>query len=137
MCVYIRSSINYKTRNDLVPDGLEAVCLEICKPNSRNFIVASVYRPPDASSAFFDAFEKMIGLTDEENKEVHILGHLNCDMLKSVSDQPTKTLKAIYEAYQLSQLSQLITDGTRITDRSCTLIDQYVTSMPEKINLSG
>jgi hypothetical protein len=78
----------------------------------------------------------MIGLIDDENKELHTLGDLNSDMLKSVSDQPTKTLKAIYEAYQLSQL---ITDreGTRITNRSCTLIDHYVTSMPEKINLSG
>jgi hypothetical protein len=57
VCVYLRSSISYKlTRNDLVPDGLEAVCLEICKSNSRNFIVASVYRPPDASSAFFYNF---------------------------------------------------------------------------------
>jgi hypothetical protein len=62
------------------------------------------------------------------------LGDLNCDMLKSVSDQPTKTVKAIYEAYRLSQL---ITKGTRITNRSCTLIDHYVTSMPEKVNLSG
>ena len=119
VCVYLRSSINYKTRNDLVPDGLEAVCLEICRPNSRNFIVASVYRPPDNSpdnsSEFFYAFEKMIALIDDENKELHILGDLNCDMLKSVSDQPTKTLKTIYEAYQLSQL---ITEGTRITNRS-------------------
>jgi hypothetical protein len=41
----------------------------------------------------------MIGLLDDENKELHILGDLNCDMLKNVSDQPTKTLKAIYEAY--------------------------------------
>jgi hypothetical protein len=61
----------------------------------------------------------MIGLNDDENKELHILGDLNCDMLKSVSDQPTKTVKAIYEAYQLSQL---ITDGTRITNRSCILL---------------
>ena len=85
VCVYLRSSINYKTRNDLVPDGLEAVCLEICKPSSRNFIVASVYRPPDASSTFFDAFEKMIGLIDDENKELHILGDLNCDMFFNIS----------------------------------------------------
>ena len=85
VCVYLRSSINYKTRNDLVPDGLEAVCLEICKPNSRNFFVASVYRPPDASSAFFDVFEKMIGLIDDENKELHILGDLNCDMFFNIS----------------------------------------------------
>jgi hypothetical protein len=74
-------------------------------------------------------------LIDDENKELHILGDLNCDtMLKSVSDLPTKTVKSIYEAYQLPQL---ITEGTRITNRSCTLIGHYVTSMPEKINLSG
>jgi fructose-1,6-bisphosphatase len=85
---------------------------------------------PDASSAFFDAFEKMIGLIDDENKELHILGDLNYYYVKSVSDQPMKRLKAIYEAYQLSQL---ITEGTRITSNSsCTLIDHYVTSMPEK-----
>ena len=77
----------------------------------------------------------MIGLIDDENKELHILGDLNYYYVKSVSDQPMKTLKAIYEAYQLSQL---ITEGTRITSNSsCTLIDHYVTSMPEKINLSG
>ena len=88
---------------------------------------------PTPHPHFLHAFEKMIGLIDDENKELHILGDLNCDMLKSVSDQPTKTLKTIYEAYQLSQL---ITEGTRITNRSCTVIDHYVTSMPEKINLS-
>jgi hypothetical protein len=77
----------------------------------------------------------MIGLIDDENKELHILGDLNYYYVKSVSDQPMKTLKAIYETYQLSQL---ITEGTRITSNSsCTLIDHYVTSMPEKINLSG
>ena len=67
-------SINYKTRNDLVPEGVEAVCLEICKPNSKSFIVVSVYRPPDSTSEFFVEFEKMIKLIDDENKEMHILG---------------------------------------------------------------
>jgi hypothetical protein len=41
------------TYNKIVNLSLEAVCLEICKPNSCNFIVASVYRPPDTSSSFF------------------------------------------------------------------------------------
>ena len=59
VCIYLRTSINYKIRNDLVPEGIEAVCLEICKPNSKSFIVASVYRPPDSTSEFFVDFEKM------------------------------------------------------------------------------
>ena len=134
VCIYLRTSINYKIRNDLVPEGIEAVCLEICKPNSKSFIVASVYRPPDSTSEFFVDFEKMIKSIDDENRELHILGDLNCNLLNTVSDQPTKTLKAILETYQLSQL---ITEATRITKISCTLIDHYITSMPEKINSTG
>ena len=76
----------------------------------------------------------MIKSIDDENKELHILGDLNCNLLNTVSDQPTKTLKAILEIYQLSQL---ITEATRITNISCTLIDHYITSMPEKINSTG
>ena len=48
--IYLRDSINYKIRKDLIPDGLKAVCLDICKTNSRSFIVISVYRPPNSSS---------------------------------------------------------------------------------------
>jgi hypothetical protein len=99
-----------------------------------NFIVASVYRPPDSTPEFFVEFEKMIKLIDDENKELHILGDLNCNLLNINSNQPTKTLKAILETYQLSQL---ITEATRITDISCTLIDHYITSMQEKINSTG
>ena len=123
VCIYLRTSINYKIRNELVPEGIEAVCLEICKPNSKNFIVASVYRPPDSTPEFFVEFEKMIKLIDDENKELHILGDLNCNLLNINSNQPTKTLKAILETYQLSQL---ITEATRITDISCTLIDHFI-----------
>ncbi len=43
VCVYLCSSINYKTRNDLVPDGLEAVCLEISKPNSREISLLHLF----------------------------------------------------------------------------------------------
>ena len=36
VCIYLRSSINYKVRNDLVPTELEAVCVEIIKPHISN-----------------------------------------------------------------------------------------------------
>ena len=48
VCIYIRSSINYKIRSDLIPPTLEAVCLEITKPQSKPFIVSTIYRPPNA-----------------------------------------------------------------------------------------
>ena len=76
----------------------------------------------------------MIKMIDDENKELPILGDLNCDMLTNIPNHPTKTLKGILETYQLSQL---ITEATRITTSSCTLIDHYITSMPHKIVQSG
>ena len=72
VCVYLRSSINYKIRNDLVPSELEAVCIEIIKPHGKPFLVATVCRPPSASSEFFDHFKKLIKATDDENKEIYV-----------------------------------------------------------------
>ena len=50
VCTHLRSTINYKIRNDIVPLELEATCVEITKPHSRPFIVTTVYRPPNATS---------------------------------------------------------------------------------------
>ena len=83
VCIYLRSSTNYKIRKDLVPPELEAVCVEIIKPHSKPFLVTTVYRPPSSLPEFFDDVEKLIKAIDNENKEVYILGDLNCNMLKT------------------------------------------------------
>ena len=83
VCIYLRSSINYKLRQDLIPSELEAVCVEINNPHSRPFLVTTIYRPPNSTHDFFESFEKFIKMIDDENKEIYILGDLNCDMLKS------------------------------------------------------
>ncbi len=69
-----------------------------------------------------------------ENKETYILGDLNCDLLKSIPDHPTKTLKSLLEIYQLSQI---IDKATRITRTSSTLIDHFITNEPGKISKCG
>ena len=123
VCIYLRSSINYIIRQvDLISSELEAVCVEIIKPHSRPFLVTTIYRPPNASSEFFDHFEKLSKAIDDENKEMYILGDLNCDMLKTDKDSnfPTKKIKTLYELYQLSQL---IDEATRVTMTTSSLID--------------
>ena len=92
VCIYLRSSINYKIRNDLVPSELEAVCIEIIKPHSKLFLVTTVHTPPSALPELFDHFKKLIKTIDNENKEMYIPGDLNCDLLKpdNESNIPTK-----------------------------------------------
>ena len=103
VCIYLRSTINYRERSDLVPLDLESVCVEIIKPHSQPFIITTVYRPPNSSTEFFTIFENLIRAVDDENKDLHILGDLNGDLLKVIPDHPTKKLKLLYELYQLSQ----------------------------------
>ena len=58
VCIYLRNTINYKIRNDLVSSNVEAICIEIIKPQSKPFLVATIYRPPSAPSEFLNEFEK-------------------------------------------------------------------------------
>ena len=51
--MYLRSSINYKLRQDLIPPELEAVCVEIIKPHSRPFLVTTIYRPPNSTREIY------------------------------------------------------------------------------------
>ena len=136
ICIYLRRSINYKVRSDLIPSELEAVCVEITKPHSQPFIVTTVYRPPNASSDFFDHLEKLIKQIDDENKKIYLMGDLNCDLLKEekLSDTPTKKLNSLHELYQLSQL---IDEPTRITMTRSSLIDHIITNTLEKNSHSG
>ncbi|CAH3157630.1 unnamed protein product [Porites lobata] len=48
VCFYVKSSIIFTIRNDLNMDTLENLCLEIQKPRSKPFVVATWYRPPDS-----------------------------------------------------------------------------------------
>ena len=76
--------------------------------------------------------EKLVKAIDDENKEIYILGDLNCDMLRKDNEinTPTMTVKSLYEQYQLYQL---IDQATRITMTTSSLIDHIVTNTPAKI----
>ena len=133
ICIFFINSINYKIKHDLIPPELECVCIEIIKPHSRLFLVSKVYRPPSAPPEFFDNLEKLVKTIDDENKEMYILGDLNCDMLRKDNEinTPSMTVKSLYEQYQLYQL---IDQATRITMTTSSLIDHIVTNTPEKIS---
>ena len=94
VCIYVRCNLNYKNCSDLVPIGLEAVCVEIKLNNTQSFIVSSIYRPPCSPSEIFTKIENLIKSIDDECKEFYILGDLNCNMLQSTMST-TKRLQDI------------------------------------------
>ena len=102
----------------------EAIWFELFPPKSRQLVVGSIYRPPNSdNSTFITSLEESVNRFVIE-KEVIIF---NIDASKK-AQTTTKNLTRVAKALNLKQI---ITDFTRITQSSRTLIDLFFTSRPE------
>ena len=134
VCFYVRSTINYSLRLDLSVNQLENLCIEIRKPRSKPFEVATWYRPPDSPTEIFVHFESLVGRLDSQNVDLYLMGDLNCILASSTFDTNTNLLTSIANVYSLHQL---IGEPTHITSSSSTLIDLIFTNCPDKVVCSG
>ena len=130
VCIYLLTNLNYRIRDDFNNDDLECLFVEISKPRSSAFLVGTCYRPPNSSPERFNEFGIVIDKIDAENKEVYILGDVNCNLLPEASVYYSSYLTNIFDIYGLSQL---ITEPTPVTPASKTCI----TNSPEKVTNSG
>ena len=134
VCMYLRNNLNFSIRKDLMNDKLECLVIEISKPRSMPFLVGTWYRPPNSPRELLNLFEDTIDRIDAENSELYLLGDLNCNLLAQNPDANTFDLLNILDIYDLTQL---ITEPTRITPISKSLIDLCITNYPEKVTFSG
>lgn len=96
------------------------------------------YRPQTTSDYvvrdFMPILENCIQRAAAKGKEVIVTGDLNCDLL------PSKTIlkgcKQLKMLFKSENLSQLITQPTRITKHSKTLLDVMITNNPVNIRNS-
>ena len=119
VAMYIRSCITFTNRNDLVPESLEQICVEINKPKSKPFLVSSWYRPPNSKIEIFNLFEEFLKLVDIEDKELITTGDLNCDLLQP--DKNASRLDCWIDIFDIYLLKQHIQSPTRVTLNSQTL----------------
>ena len=131
---YVASYLPYQRREDLEHPEVECIWLEFLFPKSRGILICIIYRPPDSSKYLPNQYEEklrsMLELVSIENKEILMLGDLNCNYLAN-SDH--KEIKHIISA---SGLKQLITSPTRITNQSSTLIDVICSNEPQNISIT-
>ena len=81
VAIYVRKVIPYLERKSLIPDNVEAICLEIQKPNAKPIIISTWYRPPGSKSELLERFELFLQNIDNENKETIITGDFNINLL--------------------------------------------------------
>jgi exonuclease III len=81
VAMFIRNTINYKIRSDIMPENLETITVEITKPKAKPFLLSTWYRPPNMPVNIFIDYELIIQKMDHENKEIICIGDFNCDWL--------------------------------------------------------
>ena len=91
--LYIRDTISFSERKDLVPEPLEMICIEVRRPHKTVFLVSGWYRPPNSSNDVFNEFDLFLCKCDLENKELMVVGDINSDFAKPVPDSHTRRLQ--------------------------------------------
>ncbi len=76
---------------------------------SQPILILTWYRPPDSNAKVFDLFEEFLQKTETEDKELIILGDLNCDLYTNTASSSTKKLIELLDVYQLNSLRNLYT----------------------------
>jgi len=90
--------------------------------------------PSNSPPERVNEFENVIDKIDAESKELYILGDVNCNLLPEASAHISSYLTNIFD---ICGLSQLITEPTRLSLVSKTLIDLCITNSQEKVSNSG
>ena len=102
--------------------------------NSKSVLIGCYYRSLEGSKYFInnfsEVFEEQLTNVVKTNKEIIILGDFNIDYNKT-DNRDFKSLLNIF------RLTQVITEPTRTTETSSTLIDLTITNHPENIMNKG
>ena len=125
---YVRENISHTLRADLSISDIESIWVEVNAPDGTSYLICSMYRPPSASHDYYDKMIENIELVFMLNKEIVIFEDLNFynKIDESLSSNPVHLIENLF------QLSQIVTEPTRKTLTSSTLLDVILTSLPEK-----
>ena len=110
---------------ELVPDCLEAACVEVSKTKCAPLLVSTIYRPLSSRIDILEKIENLIQNLDGENKEV--VDDVNCDLelLPRTLSRHTKRLLGIANLFQLTQIILL---PTRVSESTSTLVVWFLTT---------
>ena len=130
LLVYLKDDTTYQFKRikELECVDLEVMCFKIQAVKSKPFLLFFIYRKPN--SLFLNSFKTMIKKGLNVSNEILILGDLNENLLQTPLSKASKDLSRFMENYGFTQL---VTQPTRVTSLSCTLIDHAYANFSENI----
>ena len=126
LLLYYRNSIACQRKTELEISNMETLWSEATLPNSKPFLLCTVYRPPNVQSDWIDRFEEELSVAQTTGLEIIVMGDFNID-LANCSNRKWNNL------IQLFDFKQLVTNPTRVTKNSSTITDHIYCTNPENI----
>ena len=127
LLVYIKDGLCASRRTDLEHENIECIWTEIKPVKSKSFLIGNIYRPPNSTAQWNAYFEDCIENVLKEDKEIYLMGDINRDLLNN-------QIKTVWTDYMESfGLTQLVSEATRVTSDSRTLIDHIYSNCPENV----
>ncbi len=128
VAIYIHKKLKYIERKDLniFEEGFFESCFIELFLQKKNIVIGEIYRVPGTSeNNFITKYEHLVCNIKKEKKDIIIGTDQNLDFLKI--HQHSNTAKFL-DVNLTNDLLPTITKPTRITHRSCTLIDNIYVS---------
>ncbi|CAB4040401.1 Hypothetical predicted protein [Paramuricea clavata] len=136
VCAYIKKNIKATVLKDLSKvsvSNFHQLWINLQCQKNKSIIIYVTYRPPDT---FLNCFEDLLKPNYVQaltlNKQILVLGDLNCNMLENGQER-----RALTNFSTELNLTQIIKTSTRITATSQTLIDVILVSSTALVLESG
>ena len=136
VALYIKQSLQcslIKQFSTSIPMLLEQLAVEITIQGSKNIVISCMYRSPNGDFNKFNEYVDMF-LNYNKNNTIFVCGDFNVNLLNHGQHHLTDNFLDILHGYGLYTL---ITQPTRITIHSATLLDNIFTNVPFNNAKSG
>ena len=132
---YVNDSLNVNVMTELHPSTSDVECLwiRITRPHQKPLIVGTMYRPPNANQKYFEAILDVLDSITNQEQDVVVMGDLNYNCLITNN----VTLGPMNHIEQLTGLTQIVNQPTRIEVRANGTIDAILTTDPSKHHITG
>ncbi|XP_022809244.1 uncharacterized protein LOC111346205 [Stylophora pistillata] len=138
LMAFIREDLSAYRRQKLEPESVEEICLDVTDFRKCRLIVCACYRSENVNkpAEFISSLSSAIELMFRCRQEIILIGDYNLDMLVN-EDEGRRKNKALRDLCDRFCLFKQITEPTRITEKSQSLIDVILASHPERFATNG
>ena len=120
LITYVNCELFSKRRDDLESPNIQTLWVEV-KYKNKNILICNVYRPPSSPVSFWENFNICIEKALDVNSNLLIVGDINENQLLTANNKFNQIMI-------MNSLNSFITEPTRVTPYSSTLIDPIAIS---------